>query len=595
MIKKYTLFNFILLFLVGCSYSEKNKLEEIFQDSHNFQIKEKPLYTNLEFWYDLQSKDTPYTNFNSLPSMTKKDIQRRHKFWLKILERLQTIDIQKLSKNDRINYNIFNRIISERVHEVKYKGYLMPINTDSGFHTGLPRIVGAMPFQTKMDYQRYTSRLNDFPRYFDEQILLMKEGLKTGITIPKEVLNGYEKTISAHIVTDPEKSLFFSPFKSIPKSISSDIRSDLIENGRSAILEGVVKAYTSFYKFFKNEYQPGARTSLGASALPNGKEYYEFKVGQYSTLNYTPVEVHQMGLIEVERIKKEMEEIINKVGFEGGFQEFLKFLRTDKQFYAKTPEQLLKEAAFIAKRMEAKLPSLFKTLPKMTYGVAPVPKEIAPNYTAGRYVGPAKGSNSPGYYLVNTFNLKSRPLYNLEALTFHEAVPGHHLQISISDELENVPFFRNGLYLGAYSEGWSLYSEWLGLEAGFYTDPYSDFGRLTYEMWRACRMVVDTGIHSLGWSRQQSIDYLSTNTALPIYECTTETDRYISWPGQALGYKIGQMKIKALRDYAEQELQEKFDVRTFHDAVLWNGSVPLDVLEKLIYDWINNEKALSIN
>ena len=300
--------------------------------------------------------------------------------------------------------------------------------------------------------------------------------------------------------------------------------------------------------------------------------------------------MHQIGLKEVKRIRSEMEVVIDEVGFEGSFADFLEFLRSDPQFYADTPEELLKEASFITKRMDAKLPSLFKTLPRLTYGVAPVPDDLAPKYTGGRYAGPAEGSNEPGYYWVNTYKLDVRPLYNLEALSFHEAVPGHHLQNAIAAELENVPDFRRDVYLSAFGEGWGLYSEWLGKEAGFYTDPYSNFGRLTYEMWRACRLVVDTGIHAMGWERQQVIDYLASNTALALHECTTETDRYISWPGQALSYKIGELKIKELRRYAEKELGRDFDVREFHDAVLGNGAVPLDVLEELIKDWVGSQK-----
>lgn len=587
--KVFTVF-LIVFFLASCDRSDDNDLNRIFLDAQKFQINQRPLYTNLEFWYDLQSKDTPYTDFSSLPSLTEESIKSRHQFWIDILERLDGISVDKLPKTDQVNYKIFKRIVSERIQEVKFKGYLMPINTDSGFHTGLPRIVNAMPFKTKSDYDKYLLRLKDFPRYFNEQIALMRKGIMTGMSLPKEILGGYDKTISAHMVNDPAKSLFFRPFITIPNSFSSEVKFNLVNNGRSVIIDSVVKAYTDFYKFFKNEYEPNARNTLGASFLPDGNKYYQFKVNQYSTLDLSPGEVHQMGLAEVDRIKKEMELIIDKVGFKGRFKDFLVFLRTDKQFYASSPENLMREAAYIAKKMEAKLPMFFKTLPRMTYGVVPVPKEIAPNYTAGRYVGPAKGSNAPGYYLVNTYNLNSRPLYNLEALTFHEAVPGHHLQISISDELENVPFFRNGLYIGVYSEGWSLYSEWLGIEAGFYTDPYSDFGRLTYEMWRACRLVVDTGIHAFGWSRQQAIDFLSNNTALSAYEFSTEIDRYISWPGQALGYKIGQMKIMELRKMAEKKLTNQFDIREFHDVVLWSGSVPLDILEENVMEWIDDQK-----
>ena len=587
------LLTIILIANFSCIQNNDNRLEQIINESFEFQLGEEPLYSNMSFWYDLQSKDTPYSINRRMPSMTLEAINERAIFWKKIENRLNSINPDRLSQAQKINYRIFSRIINEKIDEIKFKSFLMPINTDSGFHTGLIRIQRAMPFQTIGDYKNYIARLNEFPRYFDEQIILMKEGLHLGITIPKAVLNDYELTISAHIVSDPDMSLFFNPFNKIPKNIPKNDREKLILEGRQAILTSVVKAYGDFLDFFISEYRPGARVTLGATEMPNGSEYYQFKVKQFTTLDYTPEEVHQIGLKEVERIKSEMRTIIEQVGFKGSFSKFLDFLRTDKRFYVKSPDALIKEATFIAKNMEGKLPSLFKKLPRMTYSVLPVPDAIAPKYTAGRYVGPTPGSDASGYYLVNTYDLNSRPLYNLEALTFHEAVPGHHLQISISDELENVPYFRKGLYIGAYSEGWSLYSEWLGLEAGFYTDPYSNFGRLTYEMWRACRLVVDTGIHAFGWSREKSINYLASNTALPIHECTTEIDRYISWPGQALGYKIGELKIKDLRRFAENQLGDSFDIRDFHDVVLWNGSVPLDVLEDLIHEWVKSQKVIN--
>ena len=587
------LLTIILIANFSCIQNHGNRLKQIIDESFEFQLGEEPLYSNMSFWYDLQSKDTPYSINRRMPSMTLEAINERDIFWKKIGNRLNSINPDRLSQAQKINYRIFSRIINEKINEIKFKSFLMPINTDSGFHTGLIRIQRAMPFQTIGDYKNYIARLNEFPRYFNEQIILMKEGLHLGITIPQAVLNDYELTISAHIVSDAEMSLFFNPFNNIPKNIPKNDREKLILEGGQAILTSVVKAYGDFLDFFISEYRPGARVTLGATEMPNGSEYYQFKVKQFTTLDYTPEEVHQIGLKEVERIKSEMGIIIDQVGFKGSFSEFLDFLRTDKRFYVKSPDALIKEATFIAKNMEGKLPSLFKKLPRMTYSVLPVPDAIAPKYTAGRYVGPTPGSDASGYYLVNTYDLNSRPLYNLEALTFHEAVPGHHLQISISDELENVPYFRKGLYIGAYSEGWSLYSEWLGLEAGFYTNPYSNFGRLTYEMWRACRLVVDTGIHAFGWSRQQSIDYLASNTALPIHECITEIDRYISWPGQALGYKIGELKIKDLRRFAENQLGESFDIRDFHDVVLWNGSVPLDVLEDLIHEWVKSQKVIN--
>ena len=331
--------------------------------------------------------------------------------------------------------------------------------------------------------------------------------------------------------------------------------------------------------------------TIAASDLPNGRAFYINRIRHFTSLDLTPEEIHKIGLAEVERIKGETLEVIREVGFKGDFKEFLAFLRTDPQFYAKTPEELLPRAAWIAKKMDGKLPALFRTLPRQPYTVEPVPDHMAPKYTSGRYVEAPAGSTQSGIYWVNTYKLDSRPLYNLEALTLHEAVPGHHLQIALGHELEQLPNFRRYYYISAFGEGWGLYSEWLGLEAGFYTDPYNNFGRLTYEMWRACRLVVDTGLHAMGWTRQQAIDYLAGNTALPLHEVETETDRYISWPAQALSYKLGELKIKELRRKAEAALGQSFDVRAFHDAVLGSGAVPLDVLEKNIDRFITEEAA----
>jgi uncharacterized protein (DUF885 family) len=344
-------------------------------------------------------------------------------------------------------------------------------------------------------------------------------------------------------------------------------------------------AYQKYYDFMVNRYQPLARDNIAATSLPNGKNYYQNRVEHYTTINITAEQVHQKGLAEVKRIRTEMDKIIAKLGFNGDFKAFIDFLRTDEQFYAKTSLELLKEASYIAKRMDAKLPSLFKTLPRTPYGVVKVPENIAPKYTTGRYSGPSRDDQA-GNYWVNTYRLDRRPLYALPALTLHEAVPGHHIQGSIAKEMKNVPLFRNRTYISAFGEGWGLYSEFLGIEAGIYETPYQDFGRLTYEMWRACRLVVDTGIHTKGWTRQQAIDYLANNTALSLHNVQTEIDRYISWPGQALSYKIGELTIKRLRKSAEDTLGEKFDLRDFHDQLLKNGSMPLNMLEKVIGRYI---------
>lgn len=572
---------FIFLFVSCVKQDNTNELYQIFSDARQYELDTNPISATYAGNHKLNDR---------MPSVSNEQMDKNLNFLKSIILRLEMIQLNTLSKKDKINHKIFYRIVNSKIKSIEYKDYYMPFNADSGFHTGLARLYKAMPFKTVKNYQDYISRLLDFPRYFDEQISNMALGIKTGISIPKIVLEGYEVTIKTHVVDSYEESVFFEPFRSIPNSFTTEQQFEIRKQGQQAVMNGAVKAYASFLDFFLNQYYPNARKTLGASELPGGIDYYKFKIEHFTTLNLSAQEIHEIGLNEVSRIRNEMEAVIKSVNFKGSFSDFLNFLRTDPQFYATTSKDLLKEASYIAKRIDAKLPTLFNKLPRLPYGVAPVPEDLAPKYTGGRYVGPAEGSKEPGYYWVNTYKLDVRPLYNLEALTLHEGVPGHHLQNSIASELDDLPEFRKDLYLSAFGEGWGLYSEYLGIEAGFYTDPYSNFGRLTYEMWRACRLVVDTGIHAMGWSRQRVINYLSDNTALPIHECTTETDRYIAWPGQALSYKIGELKIKELRKFAEKELGEEFDVRNFHDTVLGSGSVPLNVLEDQVKDWVASQK-----
>ena len=557
-------------------------LQDIFDEAWSFRLNENPLFATGVGIYDTNDR---------LPLVTEKDIQRRGEYWRDVLKRLDGIDLDRLNEKNRINYKIFHRIVQDRLADIKFKAYLIPLNADSGFHIALARLPNNVPLKSVTDYENYISRLNAIPDYIAQHIELMREGIRIGMTIPKIVLNGYDITISTHVVNSPEESVFYEPFISLPASVPSHEHDRLKQVGRKAVMTGAIEGYRKFLTFFYDEYYPNARETIGASDLPDGQAYYEQRTRHFTTLDLSPEEIHNIGLQEVKRIKGEMTEIITEVEFDGSFQDFLNFLRTDRQFYAKTPEDLLKEASFIAKKMDAKLPSLFNNLPRLPYGVQAVPDHIAPKYTGGRYVGPPEGSTEPGYYWVNTYALGIRPLYNLEALTLHEAVPGHHLQNAIARELDDVPMFRKHLYLSAFGEGWGLYSEWLGLEAGFYSDPYNNFGRLTYEMWRACRLVVDTGIHAFGWTRDEVVKYMVERTALPIHEVTTETDRYIAWPGQALAYKIGELKIKELRIYSENILKEDFDVREFHDVVLGNGSVPLDVLEEQVRNWVETERS----
>ena len=521
-----------------------------------------------------------------LPSVAPADLEKAAARRRAVLSRLQAIPRASLETGDRISYDMLAVELRDDVADYEMGQWRLPINADSGFHTAFASLPRDTTFTSTRDYESYIARLRAFPAHVAQQVANMREGLRTGFTLPRVVLDGYDVTVRTHIVDDPEKSVFYAPFRAFPPGVPEGERARLIAAGRAAVLEGAVAGYRAFLDFMTVEYLPKTRTTIAAADLPRGREYYAYRVRHFTTLDVTPEEVHQIGLREVARIHSEMEDVIRQAGFQGDFAAFLQFLRTDPRFYARTPEELLKQASFIAKRMDGKLPSLFGRLPRLPYGVEPVPAHLAPKYTGGRYVEAPVGGTRAGTYWVNTYALESRPLYVLEALTLHEAVPGHHLQIALQQEMQGVPHFRRAAMVGAFVEGWGLYSERLGLEAGFYQDPYSNFGRLTYEMWRACRLVVDTGMHALGWSRQKAMDFMAANTALSLHEVRTETDRYISWPGQALAYKMGELKIRELRAKAEAELGPKFDVRAFHDAVLANGPVPLPVLEEQIRDFI---------
>jgi uncharacterized protein (DUF885 family) len=555
----------------------KVRFDALLDEAWALEMRENPLYATA-------TGDHRYDD--RLPSMTAADIERRASMARAQLATLQAIERAALAPQDRISYDMFERDLQADLIRHQFRAFRIPITSDSGFHTGISRLAEEVPLATVKDYESYLARLRAIPAYFDQHVTLMKEGLRTGFTTARIALAGYDATMRPHVVSNPEASVFWKPFAAFPAGVPASEHERLRAAGRAAIRDAVVPAYRSLLEFFTQEYEPGARASISASELPDGKAYYAWLVKQYTTLDTTPEKVHAIGLAEVERIRREMDGVMRKTGFAGSFAEFLEFLRKDPRFYARTPDELLKQACWIAKRMDGKLPSLFGRLPRQPYGVEPVPADLAPKYTGGRYVDAPLDGTRAGTYWVNTYALESRPLYTLEALTLHEAVPGHHLQGALAKELEGLPPFRRYTYVNAFGEGWGLYSERLGIEAGFYQDPYSDFGRLTYEMWRACRLVVDTGVHALGWSREQAIDYMAERTALSRHEITTEVDRYISWPGQALAYKMGELKIRELRARAEAALGTRFDVRAFHDAVLANGSVPLDVLERQIDEFI---------
>ncbi|MGE8216698.1 MAG: DUF885 domain-containing protein [Stenotrophomonas maltophilia] len=521
-------------------------------------------------------------NATRMPDVGAAAQQARLKVWDEVLVQLDRIDPKALSADNQINYAIYRDQVFNLAAEVRLRGYEMPFNADSSFWSSLS-FMARREMKTAQDFSNYIARLNDVPRYFDQQTENMRAGLKRGFSVPRAVLDGREVSIATvSELKDPTQSPLYAPFKKLPASIPAAEQARLQAQARQAISASVVPAFARLRTFFVDEYVPQARTTLAAEAMPDGKAYYRQQIHQYTTLDLTPQQIHEIGLKEVARIQEEMNGIIKQVEFKGSFAQFLTFLRTDPQFYAKTPDELLHRAAWISKRVDGVI-GKYMTLPRARFTIVPVPPDIAPFWTAGR--------GGMGTYWLNTYNLPARPLYNLPALTLHESDPGHALQGALAAEQGEQPEFRRNAYISAYGEGWGLYCEKLGVEMGIYETPYEDFGRLTYEMWRAARLVIDTGVHHKGWTRAQAIAYLRDHTALSEHEVTTEVDRYISWPGQALSYKLGEIAIVRLRTQAEQELGPRFDVKGFHDAVLKQGSVPLPVLEQQIQAYIAQRKA----
>ncbi|NEV93748.1 DUF885 domain-containing protein [Psychroflexus sp. YR1-1] len=509
-------------------------------------------------------------------------------FAKEILNDLDEINTSKLSETEQISLALLKFKLQETVDFYTYEAYLNPLLSDSGFHLSLSYRVRDL--NTYDQVRAYLNTLNAIPIYTDQHLKLLRKGLKLGISQPRIIFEGYASTYDSQIVDQAEDSYFFEPFEKLPSTLSETQKDSVLQAARLAIETNVIPQFKRIKTFFETEYLPGTKTTLGVSEGPMGQAYYQNRLNYYTTLDLTAEDIYNIGLKEVARINAEMKSIVEEVNFDGSLDEFIAFLRTDEQFYAKTGEDLLKEARDIAKRIDAKLPAYFKTLPRKPYGVAKVPDAIAPKYTTGRYIG-ASNDTQPGYYWVNTYNLPNRPLYVLPSLTAHEAVPGHHLQNALNAELgDSIPQFRRNMYLSAYGEGWGLYSEFLADEMGIYTTPYERFGKLTYEQWRACRLVVDTGIHAMGWTREQAVEYFIKNTALSLHNINTEVDRYISWPGQAVSYKIGEIKIRELRRKAEETLGPKFNIRDFHEVILEQGVVTLPILERRIEAYIEEVK-----
>lgn len=555
------------------------------------QKKPSPLHADIEKALkeikEFKEKESKKDSLNGHPlgSDKEEDFIRRNTFYKDVFAKLNSIDKTKLTDDDKVNLELLQYSIEDELSSYKFKAYLNPILADEGFHTGLA-FMGSEILSSKKEFDSYIKKLKDIPRYVDENISLMRKGLMLGICQPRSILNGYENTYEQHIVTNPQKSIFWKPFLQKPFGINEEEWKKIVKDGEDAVQHYAIKGFRNIKTFFDTEYLPKTRTSIGVSNFPDGLTYYQDRAHHYTSTDLSYEEIYKIGLQEVARIKKEMLEVIKEVKFTGSLKEFITSLRNDPRFYATTPDQLLKEASFIAKKADGVLPKFFATLPRQPYGVEPVPAHLAPTYTAGRYSGAAINSKRAGFYWVNTYDLKSRPFYALEALTLHEAMPGHHLQIALTKELTGLPEFRRNLYVNAFGEGWGLYCEYLGTEMGFYKDPYSRFGKLTYEMWRACRLVLDVALHTKGWTREQAVTYLSENTALSLHEVNTEVNRYISWPGQALAYKMGELKIKELRTRAEARLKDKFDIREFHDLILSQGTVTLKILEAMVDKYI---------
>ena len=504
-----------------------------------------------------------------LPKVDTATQEMRRHYWEDVLHKLDDIPRAQLSTEEQINYDVYRREIEDSVANQKFRDFEMPANSDSAFWTDFG-YTARRPFKTTVDYKNWIAQMRDIPRYFREEIANMRAGVAREFTPPRATLQGRDKSISAIAEGKPEDNLLYTPFREPMVGVQSTDQAALKTEGAKVIRDIVQPAYADLLKFFRDEYVPHTRTTLAAEALSDGKAYYRQKIREFTTLNLSPEEIHQTGLSEVAKLHAQMVDAMHAAGFKGEFPAFVQFLRDDPQFYAKTPEELLNRAAWIAKVFDGKSSQYFGYLPRMRFTIKPVPPDLAPFYTSGR--------GGPGTYLLNTYDLPHRPLYNLVALTLHESAPGHAFQIPIALEHKNQPEFRQHDYISAYGEGWALYCEKLGEEMGMYETPYDRFGMLGYQIWRATRLVVDTGVHSKGWTREQALKYMHDYTALPEHEIETEVDRYIAWPGQALSYYLGELAIVKAREKAEKELGQKFNIRAFHDAILELGSVPLPVL-----------------
>ena len=511
--------------------------------------------------------------------------ERRFKDTREFLRRAYAIERSALSEADQLNYELFRRQLQENVDRHPFGAYLMPFSHQGGVQN-LDNTTNQLRLVTAADYSDWIARMAKIDQLVDQHIELAEAGRKAGLVAPAVLMQRIEPQLALQVVDSPQESPFFRVFADMPGSVSGEEQERLRASAIETIEKTILPAYKKLGRYFTRKYLPAARDSVAQSALPNGEAWYELLARSYTTTRMTPDEIHRVGLDEVRRIRGEMQAIIDELGFDGDFGEFLEFLRTDPQFYFDSPEALYEAYLATSKRIDPELVRLFGVLPRMPYGVKPIPDSIAPDTTTAYYTRPAADGSRAGIYWVNLYRPEVRPKYEIEVLSVHEAMPGHHLQIALQQELGDMPMFRRFLGFTAFVEGWGLYSERLGYDLGLYKDAYSRFGQLTYDMWRAVRLVVDTGLHYKGWTRQQAIDFFSDNAAKTEYDIINEVDRYISWPGQALAYKIGQMKLLALRERAERQLGERFDIRAFHDHLLGAGALPLDLLELRMDAWL---------
>lgn len=516
-------------------------------------------------------------------------IEAEHQHNRDALARLRKVDRKSLSPRDQLNYDLFEHRLTQSIEGHAFRWHFVPLNQRGGLQTE-DELADSLRFETLKDFEDWLARLRALPRYAAQTTDLMHEGIRARIVHAKVVMQRVPGQIEKQLVSDPEKSPFYKPFTNIPKALAAD-RDRLQREARTVIAQQVVPAYRTFHTFFVNEYLPACFDQVGCWQMPDGERRYAFEAKKFTTTSLTPREIHELGLKEVARIRAEMLAIKDKVGFKGDLPAFFQFLRTDPQFYYNTPQELLVGYHAMSRRIDPLLVKVFKTLPRMPYGIEAIPDKIAADTTTAYYRQPAADGSRAGTYFVNLYRPETRPKWEMMALSLHEAVPGHHLQIALAQEQGELPNFRRYGGYTAFIEGWGLYSEYLGEELGLYADPYDKFGQLTYEMWRAVRLVVDTGMHSLKWDRQRAIDFFKANAPKQENDITNEIDRYISWPGQALAYKVGELKLKELRARAAKELGSKFDVREFHDEVLRHGAVPLEILERFIGEWIGHRRV----